>query len=162
MGPSAPYGRCRFWFEEVAELLDWFLQKGCSVAEQRKINPWTWQNQFGFSQAIEVTGGTRTLYCAGQASVDGEGRPLHVGDMAKQIRQSLENLSTVLGAAGFTLGDVVRLNYYTTDVDSFLAASETAMGILVDARCQPSSTLLGVASLAFPELLVEIEATAVK
>ena len=121
-----------------------------------------WQDQFGFSQAIEITSGTRTLYCAGQTSVDGEGRPLHVGDMGKQIGQALENLSTVLGAAGFTLGDVVRLNYYTTDVAGFLAASGTAMSSLVDARCQPSSTLLGVASLAFPELLVEIEATAVR
>jgi enamine deaminase RidA (YjgF/YER057c/UK114 family) len=132
------------------------------VADQRKINPWTWQDQFGFSQAIEVTGGTRTLYCAGQTSVDGEGRPLHAGDMGKQIRQALENLSTVLRAAGFTLGDVVRLNYYTTDVAGFLAASGAAMGALVEARCQPSGTLLEVSSLAFPELLVEIEATAVK
>lgn len=78
------------------------------------------------------------------------------------FRGRTENLSSVLSAAGFTFGDVVRLNYYTTDVASFLAASETAMGVLVEARCQPSSTLLGVASLAFPELLVEIEATAVK
>ena len=132
------------------------------MAEQRQINPWTWQDQFGFSQAMEVTGATRALYCAGQTSVDREGRPLHPGDMGKQIGQALENLTTVLRAAGFTLGDVVRLNYYTTDVASFLAASGTAMSSLVEARCQPSSTLLGVASLAFPELLVEIEATAVK
>jgi enamine deaminase RidA (YjgF/YER057c/UK114 family) len=132
------------------------------VAEQRKINPWTWQNQFGFSQAIEITGGNRTIYCAGQTSVDDEGRPIHIGDMGKQITQALENLSSVLRAADFTLGDVVRLNYYTTDVGSFLAASGTAMSSLVAARCQPASTLLGVSSLAFPELLVEIEATAVK
>ena len=38
--------------------------------EQRKVNPWDWQNQFAFSQAIEVAGGSRVLYCAGQTSVD--------------------------------------------------------------------------------------------
>ena len=36
--------------------------------EQRKVNPWTWQDEYGFSQAIEVTGAERVLYCAGQTS----------------------------------------------------------------------------------------------
>ena len=130
--------------------------------EQRKINPWEWQNQFGFSQAIEVSGASRTLYCAGQTSLDAEGRPVHVGDMEKQVAQALDNLVAVLNAAGFTLGDVVRLNYYTTDVGRFFAAFGSVTSRLAEAKCQPSSTLLGVASLAFPELLVEIEATAVK
>ncbi len=130
--------------------------------EQRKINPWAWQNQFAFSQAIEVSGANRVLYCAGQTSVDAEGRPVHVGDMGGQINMAFQNLETVLKAAGFTFGNVVRLNYYTTDVDGFLAASEVAARHLAKAGCQPSATLLGVTRLAFPELLVEIEATAVK
>ena len=130
--------------------------------ERRKINPWAWQNEFAFSQAIEVSGGNRVLYCAGQTSVDAKGRPVHVGDMGGQINLAFENLETVLKAAGFTLGEVVRINYYTTDVGSLLAAYEVLAKRLAEAGCQPSSTLLGVASLAFPELLVEIEATAVK
>lgn len=130
--------------------------------EQRKINPWTWQNQFGFSQAVEVAGGNRVLYCAGQASIDEQGRPVHVGDMPAQIKQAFKNLEAVLKAAGFVLGDVVRLNYYTTDVGSLFAAYEAVTSRLAEAGCQPSSTLLGVGSLAFPELLIEIEATAVK
>jgi enamine deaminase RidA (YjgF/YER057c/UK114 family) len=56
---------------------------------------------------------------------------------------------------------VVRLNYYTTDVDRFFEAHDALVGRLAEAGCQPSSTLLGVTRLAFPELLVEIEATAV-
>lgn len=85
----------------------------------RKVNPWKWQDQFAFSQAIEASGATRTLYCAGQASVDGEGRPMHAGNMSAQLDQAFQNLATVLEAAGFTLSDVVRLNYYTTDIDGF-------------------------------------------
>jgi enamine deaminase RidA (YjgF/YER057c/UK114 family) len=130
--------------------------------QQRKINPWKWQDQYGFSQAVEVTSASRVLYCAGQASVDENGRPVHAGDMRKQIDQAFRNLETVLEAAGFGLEHVVRLNYYTTDVDAFLAASDVLGGRLSAAAAQPPGTLLGVAKLAFPGLLVEIEATAAK
>jgi enamine deaminase RidA (YjgF/YER057c/UK114 family) len=130
--------------------------------EQRKINPWNWQDQLAFSQAIEVSAASRVLYCAGQTSVDAEGRPLHAGDMTAQVELAFQNLETVLKAAGFTLSNVVRLNYYTTDVDSFFGAHEVVVKHLAEARCQPSGTLLEVRRLAFPELLVEIEATAVK
>lgn len=130
--------------------------------QQRKINPWNWQDQYGFSQAVEVSGASRVLYCAGQASVDDDGRPVHAGDMRKQIEQAFANLDTVLAAAGFGLDNVVRLNYYTTDVDAFLAASDVVAGRLAAADAQPPGTLLGVAKLAFPGLMVEIEATAVK
>ena len=111
-------------------------------------------------QAHEVAGARRVLLCAGQASVDAEGRPLHAGDMGAQLARALDNLETVLREAGLGLGDVVRLNYYTTDVDAWLAASAVVGQRLAAANCRPASTLLGVTRLASPELLVEIEATA--
>ena len=128
---------------------------------RRIVNPWTWQDQFGFVQAHEVSGAQRVLLCAGQTSVDAEGRPAHPGDMRAQVALALDNLEAVLREAGLTLADVVRLNYYTTDVDAFFGASDIVMERLAGADCRPASTLLGVARLAFPELLVEIEATAV-
>lgn len=130
--------------------------------EQRTVNPWTWQDRFEFSQAIEVVGGECVLYCAGQASVDGDGRPVHPGDMGAQLGQSLDNLETVLRQAGFGLENVVRLNYYTTDVELFFASMEVLLSRLRAAGCRPAGTLLQVPRLAFPELLVEIEATAVR
>jgi enamine deaminase RidA (YjgF/YER057c/UK114 family) len=130
--------------------------------EQRKINPWKWQDRYGFSQGIEVTNASRVLYRAGQASVDENGQPLHVGDMRRQIEQAFRNLETVLKASGFGLANVVRLNYYTTDVDAFLSAADVVGGRLSAAASQPPGTLLGVAKLAFPGLMIEIEATAVK
>jgi enamine deaminase RidA (YjgF/YER057c/UK114 family) len=129
--------------------------------ERRVINPWTWQDQFGFVQAHEVSGAERTLYCAGQTSSDADGNPVHPGDMRAQLAQALDNLETVLSEAGFELSQVVRLNTYTTDVDAFLAASGDSAARLAKAGCRPSATLLGVARLAFPEFLVELEATAV-
>ena len=128
--------------------------------EKRTVNPWTWQDGLGFAQAVEVSGQKRTLVCAGQTSVDAKGKPLHGGDMAAQIRQALANLEAVLEKAGFRLSDVVRLNYYTTDLDRFVAAGAEGLGRLAESGCRPASTLLGVARLFRPELLVEIEATA--
>ena len=128
--------------------------------EQRTINPWNWQDQYGFSQAIETTNASRVLYCAGQASVDDTGKPVHAGDMRKQIDQAFRNLETVLTASGYGLANVVRLNYYTTDVDAFLAAGDVVGAHLEGS--QPPGTLLGVTKLAFPGLMIEIEATAAK
>jgi enamine deaminase RidA (YjgF/YER057c/UK114 family) len=131
------------------------------VAETQKVNPWTWQDQYGFSQAIDVLGSRRTVYCAGQTSVDADCTPMHAGDMARQINQALDNLEVVLKQAGLTLSNVVRLNYYTTDVAAFFNAAESYKSRLAAANCQPASTLLGVASLFHPDILIEIEATAV-
>jgi enamine deaminase RidA (YjgF/YER057c/UK114 family) len=129
--------------------------------ERRIINPWTWQDAFGFVQANEITGAQRMLICAGQGAVDAEGRPVHAGDLVAQLNQALDNLEAVLAQAGLTLASVVRLNYYTTDVDGFVAAGETLGRRLGAAGCRCASTLLGVTRLAYPEMLVEIEATAV-
>ena len=128
--------------------------------ERRIVNPWTWQDALGYVQANELRGPQRVLVCAGQTSVDAEGRPVHPGDMAAQLGQAVDNLETVLRQAGFTLADVVRLNYYTTDVDACLAALGAVGPRLGAAGCRAAGTLLGVTRLAFPELLIEIEATA--
>jgi enamine deaminase RidA (YjgF/YER057c/UK114 family) len=129
--------------------------------ERKVINPWTWQDQFGFVQANAVSDGNRMVYCAGQASVDDDGNPMHEDDMAGQINRAFDNLKTVLEQAGATLSDVVRLNYYVTDLEAFFGAQETLGERLAQAKSRPTSTLLVVAGLAFPQLLVEIEATAV-
>jgi enamine deaminase RidA (YjgF/YER057c/UK114 family) len=130
--------------------------------ERRQHNPWTWQDEHGFSHAIEVRGGERIVYCAGQVSCDANGAPVAPGDMATQTAQALDNLETVLRSAGLGLADVVRLNYYVTDVPRFLTeANPVIVARLAAAGVQPASTLLGVAALAFDEFLIEIEATAV-
>lgn len=60
-----------------------------------------------------------------------------------------------------TLSNVVRLNMFTTDVDAFLGTLESVGQRLGEAGLTQCSTLLGVQRLAFPELMVELEATAV-
>jgi enamine deaminase RidA (YjgF/YER057c/UK114 family) len=132
------------------------------MAEMKEVNPWTWQDKLQFSQAIEVRGGGLVLYCAGQTSVDADGTPMHKGNMRAQLDQALTNLETVLTHAGLSLSNVVRLNYYVTDMTAFFEASAVLGQRLAKARCKPAGTLLHITSLAFPGLMVEIEATAVE
>ena len=122
------------------------------------INPWPFSVQLGFDQAQLVEGRRRELICSAQDSVDGDGNAQHAGDLPAQLGHSLDNLETVLGEAEMSLADVVRLNFYTTDVGGLLQHFP-----LVTERFQGhrfATTVLGVASLAGPELMVAIEATA--
>lgn len=81
--------------------------------------------------------------------------------MQAQLAQAFDNLETVLAKAGLSLRNVVRLNYYVTDVPGYLAAAGYVVERLTKAGCQPPGTLLGVAALFHPDIVVEIEATAV-
>ena len=131
------------------------------MVQRTAVNPWQWSLEFGFNQAEIVEGGQRVLFCAGQTSVDGDGNPQHAGDMAAQIGLAADNLEAVLRHAGMTLANVVRLNLYTTDVDAFIANAASLGERTSAAGVAPPGTLLGVARLAFPELMIELEATAV-
>lgn len=125
------------------------------------VNPWAWSGEMGYSQGEVVTGRTRTLYCSGQAAMSGDGKPEHAGDMAAQLALALDNLEAVLGEAGMTLADLVRLNVYTTDVDLLFQHYGVLAARLGAAGVAPTSTLLGVTRLALPELMIELEGTAV-
>ena len=129
--------------------------------ERTAVNPWTWSVAFGFNQGELVEGAGKVLFCSGQTSVDADGGPQHPGDMAAQISLAVDNLEAVLADAGMSLANVVRLNFYTTDVDAFLANSAVLGERTGAAGVAPAGTLLGVARLAFPELMIELEATAV-
>jgi enamine deaminase RidA (YjgF/YER057c/UK114 family) len=124
------------------------------------VNPWEWSLQFGFNQGEVVEGQTKVLVCAGQTAVDGDGTPQHSGDMAAQIALALDNLEAVLAGAGMSLGDVVRLNMYTTDVDAFIQHAAVLGARTGAAGVMAPGCLLGVARLAFSELMIELEATA--
>ncbi|MEU3274488.1 RidA family protein [Saccharomonospora sp. NPDC006951] len=129
--------------------------------QRTAVNPVAWSAELGFNQGELVSGNTRTLYCAGQTAMDGDGKPRHAGDLAAQLALSLGNLEAVLAEAGMSLANLVRLNVYTTDVDllfqhyGLLASRLGAVGVA------PVTTMLGVSRLAIPELMVELEGTAV-
>ena len=126
-----------------------------------QVNPWPWSLQMGFSQGEVVEGNRRTLYCAGQTATDAEGKPQHAGDMTAQVAMALDNLEAVLAEAGMGLANIIRLNFYTTDVEAFFGGIGPLAERMGAAGVAPPGTLLGVSRLAFPELMIEMEATAV-
>nr|WP_245597129.1 RidA family protein [Jiangella gansuensis] len=135
---------------------------GAEVALKRTVvNPWAWSAQMGYNQGEVVSGHTRTLYCSGQTAMNGDGKPQHAGDMAAQLALSLDNLEAVLGEAGMSLANLVRLNVYTTDVDRLFEHYGVLASRLGAAGVAPPTTMLGVTRLAIPVLMVELEATAV-
>ena len=128
--------------------------------ERTNVNPWEWSKAFGFSQAVNLSNTAQVLLCSGQTAIGDDGAPPSISDMAEQVEAALRNLTTVLETNGMTMGDVVKLTVFTTDVDELLGAYGSATKFLGDNL--PAMTLIGVARLAYPELKVEIEATAAK
>ena len=130
-----------------------------ATMKRRIINPWTWQDKFGFVQSNEITNAKRMLFTAGIVSVDKDGNLLYPDNMEKQISQIIDNMEVLLQQANFELSDVVKFKYYTTNVQDFTNASKH---VLIDrlkkANCKPATSLIGVASLFHPNCVVEIEA----
>lgn len=125
------------------------------------VNPWEWSKAFGFSQAVEVTGAERVVICSGQTGMGEDGSLPTTDDMGEQVKKAFQNLGEVLQTAGLSAADVVKVNYYTTDVDELIAVlGPLAAGFF--GGNLPASTLLGVSRLAFPQLKIEIEATAAR
>lgn len=107
-----------------------------------------------------VTGPGRWVAIAGQVAFDAEGNLVGEGDAGAQARQVFANLERCLAAAGATFADVVKLNFYVTDV-AFLPAIRVARDAHIDTANPPASTAVQVVALFRPDALLEIEAYAV-
>jgi enamine deaminase RidA (YjgF/YER057c/UK114 family) len=113
----------------------------------------------GYAHAVTASG--RLAFIAGQVAVDGEGRLVGEGDLAAQTRQVLTNLRNVLATLGADWADVARLTWYVLDASQVQTIRDIRDEFLQPAlggRPNPASTLLQVAGLARPELLVEVDA----
>ena len=124
------------------------------------VNPWDWSLRLGYNQAEIIENAARQLICAGQTAVDAFGQPQNIGDMRGQIGLALDNLEAVLAHANMSLGNVIRLGIFTTDVDAALVHFDLLGARFGTHQSAPPMTLLGVTRLAMPQLLFEIEATA--
>ena len=112
-----------------------------------------------FSQGIVCDSG-RMIFVAGQVALDPEGTVIGPGDPAAQTEATLDNLQRVLEEGGATLGDVVRLTVFLTDMAHLPVVQEVrARYFPVD---PPASSTIEISGLVIPELLVEIDAIAVQ
>ncbi|GAB3837813.1 Rid family hydrolase [Kribbella italica] len=107
-----------------------------------------------------VTGPGRWVAIAGQVALDAAGEIVGAGDPEAQARQVFANLDACLSAAGASFADVVKLNFYVTDI-GVLPAVRVVRDQYVDTANPPASTAVQVVALFRPELVLEVEAYAV-
>ncbi|AXB41171.1 RidA family protein [Amycolatopsis albispora] len=114
---------------------------------------------------VSIASGSKLVFIAGQVARDADGGKVGEGDLATQVEQCYLNLGTALAEAGATFDDVAKLTVYLVDwtpdkMPQFgegLARAAAKLGVTPKAPL----TGIGVAALAEPDLMVEIEATAV-
>lgn len=128
--------------------------------EKRIINPWKWQNERSYVQAVEVTKHEGTLYVSGQTAIDAKGKS-STADMKTQLIQSIKNLEKVIIEAGYECKNIVRLNVYTTSTEEFFACFDVFQSWVTENEMKQASTLLEVERL-FETLKIELEATVVR
>mgnify|MGYP001797337038 CR=1 FL=1 len=115
---------------------------------------------YGFSHAARSEG-TRMLHLAGQVAWDADCNVVG-DDIVGQARQALANLTTVLAAEGATPADLVRIRTYVVNhTPENLELLAPAMAEFYGDALPAPNTFIGVAALALPDFLIEIEATAV-
>lgn len=110
-----------------------------------------------YSQAT-ITATARLLHISGQVSMDAD-TVLGVGDPDVQAAEVIDRLGRVLSAAGASWADVCLLRAYATSLEAARAFAKARRGVLRDPP--PASTTLIVAGLIHPDLVIEVEATAV-
>ncbi len=114
---------------------------------------------------VAVATGSTLVFMAGQVAWSADGGTVGVGDHAAQVEQAYLNVGTALAAAGATFDDVVKLTLYVVDLtpDAMAPLGEGIARALatLGVTAAPPITGIGVAALAAPDLLVEVEATAV-
>ena len=134
--------------------------KNAKQMEKHITNPWKWQDERSYIQAVEVKQPAGTLYVSGQAAVNADGTS-STEDMKSQIILALQNLETVVTQAGYEPGGIVRLTIYTTSAAEFWLHFSLFQDWIAKHGIKQASTLMEVKSL-FETLKIEFEATVVK
>jgi enamine deaminase RidA (YjgF/YER057c/UK114 family) len=110
-----------------------------------------------YSHGVEVAAGHRLILCSGQLGIAPDERVPE--DAGEQAELCFKNIAAILGEAGLTLADVVRVNAFVTDREHlrpYMAVRDRVVG-----NPPPASTLMIVSGFARPEFKVEVEAIAV-
>lgn len=115
------------------------------------------EKAYGYSHAVRIG---NDLIISGAVSMDYDGNPTAVGDLAQQMKNCYSDLDKVLKHYGYTFDDVVVENVFTTNMAEFLNQASYRNSIYT--RNFPTGTWLEVKGLALPEFLIEIELEAHK
>lgn len=111
---------------------------------------------FGYAQAVRIG---QVVHISGVLAVDDDFATVGAGDMAAQIRAVYATLAEVLARFGAGFADVVKETVFATDMDAFLAANSVRVAVYAGLDL-PAVTAVEVRRLAFPDNMIEVEATA--
>ncbi len=127
------------------------------MTERRRISSGSpYEPLIGFSRAVRVGD---TVYVSGTVAWGDDGKLVGPGEVYAQARQTIRNIEKALVEAGASLRDVVRTRIYLTDISRWEEAARAHAEAFAEVR--PASSMVQVAALADPAMLVEIEAVAV-
>ncbi len=113
----------------------------------------------GYSHVVSLPAAGRLVWTAGQIPVAADGTPAPAGDWEAQARLTFQNVGHALAAGEATWADVVKLTIFVVDLAG-LPAIRVVRDEFVDVRRPPTSSLVQVAGLVLPDLLLEVEAVA--
>lgn len=119
--------------------------------------PGIWSPFGAFSMAV-IQGDGQMVHLKGQVSLDQSGQVVGANDTRAQVRQVLENIRAVLATMGGTMGDVVSLVHYATDIESFMSTGDIRKEFF--SAPFPVTTTVQVGRLYHPDLTIEITAVA--
>jgi enamine deaminase RidA (YjgF/YER057c/UK114 family) len=140
-----------------------FLLAQCASAQSAKLqflNPDGLSKPKGFTQVVVAQPG-KVVYVSGQVPMNAKGEVVGKGDFRAQVTQVMENMKTALTAAGASMNDVIKANYYVVNLKpEQVAVIREVRGKYFSAEHPPAGTLVGVTSLVQEGYMLEIEAEA--